>query len=433
MPTYQGLVATGGLIPFWQSASTQMGSRKRHTATVALSTFKLLFPNFTGFDTPTGAALNLTASVEYPVGVFTQVKFSGLAQGVVPNGGVLMSDDVSVAIPAGANFYIRTYGTNTAGVIAARQTNPQDYDFGEARESGASGITDKTMGGTYTNSFPGYCYSAMAIIGTTNKPSVLVLGSSTAGGFNNQGGLPYGPDNGTITPSLAPTIANTLLSAYNQTAATANAASNLIPNAIGQYITHVVCAMGQNDIRSGDSAITVRATIAAFRAKYASGKQFFVQTFGPETSSTDSWATTVNQTPAASNAERIAFNGLVRSGSVASNGYFEIADAWETARNSGLWKVPAWTDDGLHAQAVGYQFIKDNNLVSPALFVLPDDGLTVTSVPDFRWSGPPQVFIPVFPGKPTDGTGRNGNLCIDTAGRRIYEKVAGAWNNGTAF
>ena len=111
MPTYQGLVVTGCLIPFWQSASTQMGSRKRHTATVALSTFKLLFPNFTGFDTPTGAVLNLWASVEYPVGVFTQVKFSGVAQGVVPNGGTLLSDDVSVAIPAGANSVSYTHLT----------------------------------------------------------------------------------------------------------------------------------------------------------------------------------------------------------------------------------------------------------------------------------------------------------------------------------
>lgn len=363
-----GLVATSQLIPYWKSASVQMGSRKRHTATENLTSVRLLFPNFTGFDTPTGDVLTLTASIEYPVDTFTQVKFSGVAAGSIPDGGTLLSDPVTVSIPAGAHFYIRTYGTNPAGVIAARQTNPGNYDFGEARESGPSGIVDKTMGGTYTNTFPGYCYTAMAIIGQTTKKSVLIIGSSTAGGFNNQGGMPYGPDNGTITPSLAPSLSSCLLSAYGQTAQAAFDASNLIPTAIGSYITHLVLAIGQNDIRNGSLAPDVIALLGQVAAKYASGKPYFLQTFGPETTSTDEWATTGNQTPTASNAQRVAYNGLVRAGG-AWAGFFEIADAWETARNSGLWKIPAWTDDGLHAQEIGYNFIKDNGIVNPAVFV----------------------------------------------------------------
>lgn len=368
--SYTGLVATGGLIPFWLSASTQMGSRKRHTATTALTTFKLLFPNFTGFDTPTGGTLTLTASVEYPVGVFTQVKFAGSATGSIPNGSTLLSDDVTVAIPAGSNFYVRTYGTNPGGVIAARMTNGNDFDFGEARESGTSGITDKTMGGTYTNSFPGYIYGPMAIVGPTTGPSVFVLGSSTSGGFNNQGGLPYGPDNGTITPSLAPTIANTLLSAYNQSAAQANAASNLIPSTLGPYLTHVIGAIGQNDIRNGDSAATVLTALNNVKTKYASGKIFFGQTFGPDTTSSDGWTTSGGQTPSASNAQRIAYNNLVRAGVSGWAGYFEIADVWETARNSGIWKTPNWTDDGLHGTLTAYSAIKDGNVVDPTRIVV---------------------------------------------------------------
>jgi hypothetical protein len=368
---YPGLAATGGLIPFFQSGSLQMGNRKRCTATADLSTFRMLFLNCKEFGEPTGATMPIWASVEYPQGTYTQAKFSGVAGGVIPDGGGLWTDDITVAIPKGAHFWVHSYATNAVGVIAARMTTVRDYDYGEFRESGASGITNKTMGGTYENLFPTYIYGPSAIVGQTTGPSVLVIGSSTSGGFNNEGGLPYGPDNGTITPSLAPTIGNTLLAAYGRTAQNANDAGSLLTDMIGPYVTHVVCALGQNDIRNGADMATVLSRLAAFKAKYATGKPIFGQTFGPDTDSTDEWATTGNQTPRTGAAVRVQVNNAVRAGLAGWQGYFEIADQWESARNSGLWKVPAWTDDGLHAQAIGYEAIKINNVVDPARFISP--------------------------------------------------------------
>jgi len=63
----------------------------------------------------------------------------------------------------------------------------------------------------------------------------------------------------------------------------------------------------------------------------------------------------------------------------------------------------------------------------------PGVGWTATPRPDFRLEGPPQVFVPVFAGQPTNDSGRTGDLSVDIVGRKIYEKIGGAWNAGTTF
>jgi lysophospholipase L1-like esterase len=104
----------------------------------------------------------------------------------------------------------------------------------------------------------------------------------------------------------------------------------------------------------------------------------FACTLGPNTTSTDAWATTVNQTWDAlrDNTVRLALNAWIRDGApinasgtpVAAGtspatrsgeaghpliGYFETADVMESARDSGVWK-PGYTADGLHPTPTGY-------------------------------------------------------------------------------
>ena len=86
-----------------------------------------------------------TASIEYPAGTFTQVKFGGSATGTVPSGGILTSDSVSVTIPKGATFYVRRY--HVAPTNVGIYTGGIDIPGGDALHYGASGIADQTMGG----------------------------------------------------------------------------------------------------------------------------------------------------------------------------------------------------------------------------------------------------------------------------------------------
>ena len=73
----------------------------------------------------------------------------------------------------------------------------------------------------------------------------------------------------------------------------------------------------------------------------------FSCTVNPASTSTDSFATTANQTTVASNAQRVALNNLLRTSGM-SSGVFDLADVVESARDSGLWKAPGYTADGLH-------------------------------------------------------------------------------------
>ena len=102
-------------------------------------------------------------------------------------------------------------------------------------------------------------------------------------------------------------------------------------------------------------------------------------TVTPQTTSTDAWVTTANQTVTAVHARRIGLNDWIRDGAPFDTatglavavgatgstivragtrahplkGFFEIADIVETSRNSGIWKA-GWTTDGLHPNATGY-------------------------------------------------------------------------------
>src|ERR1039458_1619381 len=95
---YEGLVAsrTRMLSSTPSVGNHQINFRSAHFAAETLSTIRIVSSNFYnagGFggnpiaDTGRGAATTITASVEYPAGTFTQIKFSGSATGSIPDGG----------------------------------------------------------------------------------------------------------------------------------------------------------------------------------------------------------------------------------------------------------------------------------------------------------------------------------------------------------
>lgn len=114
-------------------------------------------------------------------------------------------------------------------------------------------------------------------------------------------------------------------------------------------------------------------------------------TVSPRTSSTDAWATSVNQTPIANGAARVTYNQWLRDGAPIDNNsqplttgvapgptvfrigsafhpvnapaaraVIDISSAVETATDSGVWKNAAngnggpWTNDGIHPLPLGH-------------------------------------------------------------------------------
>lgn len=106
------------------------------------------------------------------------------------------------------------------------------------------------------------------------------------------------------------------------------------------------------------------------------GQRVIQTTITPNTTSTDGWATTGNQTPVNATVEshRVQLNDWLRGGAPMSGGlavavgtsgallagdtghplygYWEITDNVESARNSGIWKA-GYTTDGLHPNITG--------------------------------------------------------------------------------
>jgi hypothetical protein len=143
--------------------------------------------------------------------------------------------------------------------------------------------------------------------------------------------------------------------------------------------TAVVEEYGQNDRGSGRTLVQMQADRKTLWDFYVDrGIKVYATTNTPHTTSTDTWATTINQTVTAKEAIRVQLNdwlgdgapidattkvavatgtssNVLRAGAAGHplSGYFEVADAVETARNSGIWKASN-TGDGIHPNATGH-------------------------------------------------------------------------------
>lgn len=351
-----------------------MMSRQRFKAKNTLKALTLAFPNWyitdsTYLETGAGAAATITASIEYPAGAFTQVKFSGSASGSIADGATLLSDVVSVDMPDGAIFWVRTYLTCTAGIVysaAAGETSPGI----SGSEIGVSGITDKTMGGAIGDSTG--VYAPIVILGTAIQPSIAIHGDSRA--FGSGDSEDGSQDSGNLQRTLSDRFVIVNLSKSGDRAAKlANGYTKR--NAVADYCTHVIVQTGTNDIRSdGRTAAQVRADNETVAALYPT-KTVFGATVEPISTSTDSWATIANQTPTGNNSERIAYNNLVRAGLTGFAGFFDLADVAESSRDSGKWKVTGsafgYTVDGVHPCRAGYLLVPESGAIDFRWF-LPD-------------------------------------------------------------
>ena len=203
-------------------------------------------------------------------------------------------------------------------------------------------------------------YSPIAILAMTGVRSFMLIGDSRNGsqgsgnydnavdmsGYNGELPRVIGRRGGFINCGVSST---SLAQLINNPANYTNRVSLI------KYTTAVVLGLGINDLNSfGRTAAQLVADIATFAALFPN--PLYCTTLPPVSTSVDSWATVVNQTTAASNANRVTYNNLLRTGNVAGvHGYIEIADAVESSRDSGKWNAvtggtapSAYTADGLH-------------------------------------------------------------------------------------
>ena len=369
---YTGLVATRGILPaILNTTNRQLMSRSPHIARTNITSLKIAIPNFMVqtaspyAEVGTGSAATVTSSIEHPVGTFTQVLFSGIAQGTVPNLSYLVSDSVSVTIPNGTLFSVRIYWVSTTGTLSVA------YSLGTTGytgvEQGVSGITDKTMSGSVTQSSTNF--TPCAIIGTTTEPSFAIVGDSIAYGQGDTNSDITG-DYGIVARSVGP------FGGYMNMTRSGDQGAKLVAShtnraALMTYASHMICQYGSNDLYTlGNSPATILAdlqSIWGYITGLGGGRKAYQLTVLTRATSTDGWTTTANQTITSGNADRIALNALLRAVPAGLTACLDVADVMESARDSGKW-LPGpssnyYTSDGTHPVTNAYIRVRDSGVV----------------------------------------------------------------------
>lgn len=378
VPQYTGFIAARGHMPLtFNAAHKQANSRCPLWIRESVTSLQVIIPNFMMAATSpyaeagSGAALGITASIEYPAGTRTQVLFSGIAQGSVPDGEFLVSDPVSITIPANSLIGLKTYQTSTAGVWSINL--PMGSFIGSGIDSrftsAASGLSDQTMSAS-VGSQSSTNFAPLGIIGTTTRPSFIIVGDSISYGQSDATAVDATGDFGSVARSLGSYYGYTNLSRSGHQA---NKFISSHTQSVGlfQYASHLLCAFGSNDLYTLGSSAAVALgnlqTIWGYMTALGGGRKAYQTTITPRTTSSDGWQTTANQTKTSGDDKRLTLNASIRGLATGLDGYFDIADAIESARDSGFWTPSPssnyYTSDGTHPNTPGYLLTRDSRKV----------------------------------------------------------------------
>jgi hypothetical protein len=336
---------------------------------VAVPWFKIRIPSWyleytssTYTETNNPQALIEKWSVEYPPGTFTPITFAGVSTGsTVTPGTDLISDQINVAIPAGATPNLWLYGQNpSAGTFPDLL-----FTAGASTSACSQGTTPNdqtTTGGTITGTNGGQM-GPTAIIGPTGLPSVLSVGDSRTR-----------VNGGEIVSTLS---ANNI--AYIQTGTYGDRAAYFVTRSFSPskratlqaYVSHIVVGYGINDLLASTTDGQLRAFMVEIAQDLNSGKPLFISTVEASSTSTDSWATVTGQTA------NVPVTGALETHNIwrrtTPTPYVAVWDiVAQTGQINGsgftVWNAPGYTTDGLHASTAGIAAIVSSGVVNISNF-----------------------------------------------------------------
>ena len=345
----------------------------------AISNLKLIWVNWyydpgTFAEVNVGNTVTVTASIEYPLGVFTQVTFTnGSTSGVMADGGLISSDITKVVIPAGTQFWVRTCFTTSSGNIPICVLPATCSTLGTSEGNSAAG--DLTMSGTIGTTSTANTLRPIAIIGNVaakNAKAYILAGDSIVFGEGDittvdaKGGSAY------LARALANKGGYTKICKQGQGVHEALSITTrlqvLLTSLRGSY-TDVVCEYGVNDLRIRGDATQLKSELLSYLGFYVGRKN--ICTLTPRTDSSDSWVTTGNQTQKVSPWSLTNLNDVndwMRSLPKGIDAVVDAADAVMSARDSGVWAAitPGKTTDGTHPTSAAASAACD--YVAPNLF-----------------------------------------------------------------
>lgn len=359
--------------------------RNHHRARGAITEIAMVLPNWyversaTKFEYPNNAGTICAASIEYPAGVFQRLTFGGSVRELIAGGGYVVSAMLPIDIPDNAEFWSNIWISAASTIVFFNGSTTQVAANGEKGTVATTDVTDYTMA-SHTGSAQSYGLWPLALIGRSSAKSAIILSDSIGEGV---GDVSDATDHvGMLARLVGPTCAYINLSQSGDRLELF-AQSSTKRLALLSYARNLVCGLGVNDIGAGRSLAQIKSDMLglwlAAKAQLPLAGRVFQTTITPSCTSTDSFATTANQiaaqnfstsgsgtreqlndwlrdgAPLLSGAPAaIGANGALRSGSASHplHAVMDMADAVESARNSGKWRVDGtagkWTADGLH-------------------------------------------------------------------------------------
>lgn len=388
--SYVGPVATRcGMPTSRSSVAKTANARTFHKTTEPLTAIQVVLPNWywprssTGPEAGSGGTITYEAAIEKLDGTFTRITFAGANTIVVADGNNGTSDMTAVNIPENSGFYLRVFGNAaTNAVFTDGNASPAswqvDFSMGEAYEYAASGFTSKVMGGTITHNLGAVPQAAIlrpiALLGTTKKATIGILGNSRDWGFGDNFDSALGGGLGDVARALTKlNLAYVNMGSASDTLTAFIAAHAKRLTALN-YCSHIVIGDVINALRSAGENKTAAATLAQLDTVmgYFPTKRILLTTLGgPNSASANSYINST-QTVNANQTEMNAYNDAIRAGRSPAIGFIEIDDQLNDARNSGRW----WTNgvafgttvDGLHSSQLSYQRVRDSGAFKASMF-----------------------------------------------------------------
>lgn len=325
-----------------------------------------------------GSNITIKRYVEYPAGTFTAVTWASAASVAVNANASVISDKTTISIPAGAQFWERVVITAISGTGAILQINNPGGNTSNATLGLSNGQVAGDFGNTGTVAQSGGAtsnFSAAAIIGdvaVSNARAFLIVGDSIT--YEGRGDISsMGSKNGSgwaqrlLDPHYAWNKfgrggqAATHIVGDAPTLTFLRAFLNLIPNAY----TDLMLLYGRNDV-GVRTAVQIVSDFNLLQQQFDWSAKRHIGTVVPATTSSDAWATTVNQTPDAFASIVNTLNTSIRNGLPWVNGQiFEVSDAVSSSRDSDIWAAPPIsTVDGVHPNSLRAIAISNGFVVS---------------------------------------------------------------------
>jgi hypothetical protein len=391
LPSYIGPVATRcrvsqDVAP--NNATYGYTKRTYHYARDDITWLRIGVPNWysnaaSGEAATGGSGWTIAAGIEYPFTVSTVgttckvATWGGSTTTTAVAGATMWSDWMHCPIPRGAKFGSRLFVNITSATGQQSPfTNSTTYN-GAWRDAAGGDVwdfsgTNLAGGGTMTDDGSQLDVTPL-LVGLTRRPTVAIMGDSRQSGFLDTVDTNAG-DAGETARTYGKHFNYLQLAVCADTIASFIASSgsgSTLRRGLAALCSHISMELGIVDLNGGASAATVEANIKTMLGMPGMvGKPLIYDLMLPLAISTDSFATTGNQTTTAANTPRNAVNTWLAGGNASAGGHNDPRGPCEFPTiPSGIWNAPGFTTDGTHPTVAGYQDIMNDGCVDPRKIV----------------------------------------------------------------